>query len=70
MTTRPSKTKEKIMSAALACTGLLDFFECLEDGKGPLEAATGAYERTKERGQAIQKAARQMKRKRRPHENE
>lgn len=60
----PNRTKEKIMSAALACTGLLDFFECLEDGKGPLEAASGAYERTKERGQAIKRAARQMKRKR------
>ncbi len=56
---KPRDAKSFIMGAALAVTGVFEFLEGMERKEKPLKAAAKAYERTKVRGKAIKKAARQ-----------
>lgn len=56
---KPRDAKSFIMGAALVTTGFFEFLEGIERKEKPLQAAAKAYERTKVRGKAIKKAARQ-----------
>lgn len=63
--TQNAKLKNGIMSAALVLTGVVEFFEELEEGTGKGRALGRAVRRTQERGEALAEASRKTTRRKR-----
>lgn len=61
--TKTAQVKNGLMSGALLLTGVVEFFDRLEDGDSVGEAALGAFDQTREHAQTLQEASKKRVRK-------
>jgi len=55
--TQTSLVKNGLMSGALFLTGVVEFFDRLEDGESTAEAALGAFDQTREHAATLKEAS-------------
>lgn len=61
--TESAKLKNGIMMGGLLLTGVVEFFDRLEDGESTAEAALGAFDQTREHAQTLREASKKRVRK-------
>jgi hypothetical protein len=61
--TKTAHVKNGLMSGALLLTGVVEFFDRLEDGESAGEAALGAFDQTREHAATLREAGKKRTRK-------
>lgn len=61
--TKTAQVKNGLMSGALLLTGVVEFFDRLEDGDSVGEAALGAFDQTREHAATLQETSKKRTRK-------
>ena len=61
--TKTAHVKNGLMSGALLLTGIVEFFDLLEDGESTAEAALGAFDQTREHAATLKEASKRRVRK-------
>lgn len=55
--TKTAQVKNGLMSGALLLTGVVEFFDRLEDGESTADAALGAFDQTREHAATLREAS-------------
>lgn len=64
--TKTAQVKNGLMSGALLLTGVVEFFDRLEDGDSVGEAALGAFDQTREHAATLKETSKRRSRTRKP----